>query len=291
MPKEGLVGTNSAPGQKAKGEVTWPSQAHTHAPSHAPPCLWLNAQVWTNSGEAGGRGAGTTSTLPTEQTRQLVTERCQLRYTKESLHMSLRVGPWRCTHDKWTYPAEGRKEGLLPPGPCSQCSYCDPSGWGRTGSCSAGREEARSPEGALCAPARQSPGWGSLRARGPRGQPASVMALCGDVGGSGRGAAVLPALPPASQGAERCQSMAREWDSGAQGERRPEVGGGPGRGGGGLRTPPGDREWWIISGSLEDRGCHGFHHHHRHPRWKTKRKKKTTKNGNNVVLHFCSLIL
>lgn len=25
------------------------------------------------------------------------------------------------------------KEGLLPPGPCSQCSYCDPLGWGEGG--------------------------------------------------------------------------------------------------------------------------------------------------------------
>lgn len=58
MPKEGLVDTNSAQGQKAKGEINWTAQAHTHAPSHTPPYLWLNAQVWTNSGKQAGMEKG-----------------------------------------------------------------------------------------------------------------------------------------------------------------------------------------------------------------------------------------
>lgn len=59
-----------------------------------------------------------------------------------------------------------RKEGLLPPGPCSQCSYCDPSGWGkeeREPFCQPRESPGPSPEVVLRALARESRGWESRR--------------------------------------------------------------------------------------------------------------------------------
>jgi len=63
---------------------------------------------------------------------------------------------------------------------------------------------------------------------------------------------------------------------GAGGRRKSEVSGGPGRGGEGYGPHPrtGNGERRVISGSLEDRGCHRFHHHHHRPCVKKKNEIK-----------------